>query len=277
MSRGKILQFRYQAYRRLKVRLGWSDSVVQATSLAVRLLLKDLQNHSDRSARLRELCSELGVRVDDFEEKEFLARTYQLQVIAVYEQLEEFLKALQRESPLSANWDSSGSNEDKLSWFWNNMSLEQRRNSLAVLCKDICNYYRLVRHEFLHSLGSEAKLLSAAEALRVRVRTQPEFGKLDAPSAYSAIGFDDFILFTRSVKCLAAWLCDNLRPSNACIADMILSAYKERYGRPITHLKKHREVERRRNAIKAVLMEFYSIGAEESDEVSLLLIEGPLA
>ena len=269
--------FKYLAFKQLKHTLGQSDAAGEMMALAIRLLVNDLKEHTDKAVRLKELYDGLGIKVDKFDESELLARTYQLQILAVYEQAEEFLKALKRECPHCISWSPQADGEDKLSWFWKNLSSSQKQNEQAKVWKSVCEYYRCVRNEFLHSLGNDKRLENMACELRAEIKLQPELQRLKAPSIYSEIGFDDFILFSRVVKLLSEWLGNCLRPSDEDIAEMLQIIYKEKYGRPITHLKKHRGAKRRENSLKTLLQDTYCLSFNELDSVVNILLRGPLA
>ncbi len=60
-----------------------------------------------------------------------------------------------------------------------------------------------------------------AEELRSRVHESAGYERLLAPNEYAAIGFDDFVLFTRVTKQIGLRLCRVARPTDQEIAEML--------------------------------------------------------
>jgi hypothetical protein len=102
------------------------------------------------------------------------------------------------------------------------------------------------------------------------------FSKLNAPNVYSAVEFDDFILFTRVVKQLAQGLCQSARPTDEEIVKMIM-----RHNETGTHdisfrklIGRNHTPARLRRALAGVLRTLYSLEINEASPIPSHRVRG---
>jgi hypothetical protein len=218
--------FRFPCYRTFKHELGEFDAACEVIELARRELDGQAQASGKPSAYIQGLSEKHKVRVNTFDRAELESRTARFYVVSVHQRLEEFLLDLREAHPSFKDWNMTG-DDDRLTKISRAVSLKR------LLEFDVCQYYRKVRNAAVHSdakvkaakgdpklrqrVEEDAKNREEEEAKRGKKRENPRV-RLNAPSAYDEINFDDFILFSRCAKILAQELCLAVRPENAELA-----------------------------------------------------------
>ncbi len=123
----------------------------------------------------------------------------------------------------------------------------------------ICDYYREVRNQFLHSLQKDAELTAKSLLLRELVKQNQVLVRLEAPQPYRSMGFDDLILFTRAIKELGAHFCECLRPeTDDELAALTIEHYERMSNRKINTLKRY-DIDRRRHAVYSIVSAYCSL------------------
>lgn len=264
--------FVFPAYKRLKHSLGKSDAVSEFTQLSLELLLSELQKASNPNEKLTEISALFGIRVNNFDESMVRNRKAHLDILAVYEIAEDFMRSLRRESKVT--WTDNKQGEDYLTWYWRNLPIASRENERGILLKDLFDYYRRVRNEFMHSKQEAGKLAKSAAALALAKQHVPDFSKLKAPTAYDEIGFDDVVLFTRVTKELGEFLCKCLKPSEKNLPAILEDCYETETGKKLIELRRINDPERRRNAFLSMLKRYFSLNDADATHVVESLLEG---
>src|SRR5262249_31081378 len=200
-----------------------------------------------------------------------LVRLSQLNVVSVYQIAEQVFEEFRDEYPGSAGWKYDGKSEGVLRTIINNVvgKYDQGCKELGALEVDVVEHYRAVRNRFMHTEINDKRVNESAAELRSRVAGSKEYGKLKAPSAYTEMQIDDFILYTRALKKLVERLCIVARPSDKMISEMVQDGKrKENEGINLRKLLRFREGEagkkRMGNAIATILLRQYALGKKEA-------------
>lgn len=247
--------FLFPSFRRLKRELGALDAVSEWIELAVRDFADRV---GERGELLEQMSSKHGVRVNSSELPRVRAHVVAIYLAAVHDRLGEFLLELRLEHPTGDKWDMSG-DESRLTRVTRSVGLER------TLSFEICEYYRAARNALLHHevRKKTGRADLGVASLAARVRSTPEFTKLDAPNPLSRLSFDDFVLFTRCTKILGRELCEAARPT---AAELSAIALKHAQARGLTG-KLAKSPARLSAALSGFLQTEYSLSREEADNI----------
>ena len=254
------MTFLFPCFRQLKRQLGELDAVCECIELAVRELVTQEEAMLDGKLFVSQLSEKHGVRVNRMDAPLLRGHAVHLYLVSVHQGLEDFLLALKREHPSSSSWNMAG-DDDRL-------TRTARAVGLApTLAFDLCQHYREVRNAFVHS-GARASLRDRDD-LRGRVASDTSLASLKAPSTFSSVSFDDFVLFTRSVKAVAKELCEAARPCDATLTKLAVSHARK------TGLQGRlaQNPSRLARAMSSFLQTTYSMTRAEADRIA----EGSLA
>jgi hypothetical protein len=207
--------FRFPCYRDFKFELGQFDAICEMIELARRELEGQAKASNNVVQFIAGLSNKHKVRVNTFDGDELAAQTARFYVVSVHQRFDDFLLDLKKEHPDGHNWNLDGK-EGRL------LKLARAVNFKHTLEFDVCEYYRKVRNGTVHAEARD-KLAKGDDKLRQRVQAgggATSYAKLNAPSAYDEVSFDDFILFSRCAKNLAEQLCIHTRPSPAALVKL---------------------------------------------------------
>jgi hypothetical protein len=211
------------------------------------------------------------VKVDAVDLEALSAQISQYHVVSVHQQFELFLREFRSEHP-NSNWEKV-QGDDLLKSTLQSLGDGYAATGALVgrLEVDVADYYRRVRNKFVHAL-EEKEVLVNAEELRSRVHESAGYDRILAPNEYAAIGFDDFVLFTRVTKQIGLRLCSVARPTDQEIAEM-LSA-KEDHRRSLNRVVRRfrGEPERLTNALATLLRSTFSLETHESEPIIGLIL-----
>ena len=271
--------FRFVAYRDFKLTLGKINAVVEAAELATRKFIQEAERSPNLNSYIQQLSGELGVRVDTLDLVKLRQLMAQFYIVSIHQQFEIFLDNFKKEHP-DAKWkkkDEYGVLENVLRSLPESYDTNVR--SVGRLEFQLAEFYRRVRNNFAHADTGE-KLNADVEKLRSQVKAKGDrCSRLNAPNVYASISFDDFVLFSRTVKEIAVRLCIVARPTNASIVLMLDKLNENKHTSvDFTSLRgRHRDPRRQRNALETLLRSIYSLKKEESTPIIDLLLSGPLA
>lgn len=243
--------FRPPAYRALIKALGESDAAVEWIEVGVREIRRLSETDGGKAAK--KLAAKHGVYVRPIDLDDLRTRCSRLQVLAVYQQTEYFLRAFTRTHPRQVEF-SRDADEDPLSATLSAFKVTPEQ--VGILEVDLFQYYRVVRNLIMHDpQGDQPKTHQRrCENLRACVRNSL-YGTLEAPNPVDKLCFDDFVLFTRFAKQLAANLCATTSPTDdelvACVwnSDLLMKKVRSRSNNR----------QRGENLIAGFLREKYSI------------------
>jgi hypothetical protein len=245
--------------------LGESDAAVEWIEVGVR----KLQAIADKDGfdAIQALASEHGVRVNTVAMDEVRRRCARLELLAVYQQAEHFFRLFRKTHPRSVEFRRD-SDEDVLSATLDSFGV--KASQVGQLEHDVFQYYRIARNLMMHDPeGDQRKTHKRTqEALRKSLEGSA-YAKLDAPNLVDNLCFDDFILFSRALKQLAANLCEATSPTDTELVKVALSddglSSKLRFlgGNP----------GRQANAVASYLRERYSIPSTRAEAVTQLVLD----
>lgn len=271
--------FTLVAFHDFKRTLGKMNAVVECAELAIRKFIHEAETARDRGAFVEWASSEFEVKVDTLDIPLLKQLSAQFHIASVHQEFETFLRnaALElRGVPIPKPQDKSLLESTLVSLLGN---YEKAKDSVGRFEIELAEYYRLVRNGFAHS-AAEGKTRKDVDALRKLVEQHDgTMSKLNAPNAFSAIEFDDFILFTRVVKQLGHNLCRAVRPLDEEIVSMITRLNQT--GHRNVNFKKlkgqSQAPDRLHRALVGLLRTLYSLEESESTPIVELLMNGPLA
>jgi hypothetical protein len=212
------LSFRTPAYRNLIKSLGESDAAVEWIEVAVRELesIADARGYDDVLA----LATKHKIRVDNFPMSEMRRRCSRLELLAVYQQAEEFFRNFRDLHPRKVTYNRN-TNEDILTATLRAFKLTAAQ--VGQLEHDVFQYYRDTRNLITHDPSGEQRKTQQRTQERLReLVSESAYVKLAAPNLLDEISFDDFLLFTRSLKQLAANLCEATTPTDEELAAVVM-------------------------------------------------------
>lgn len=153
-----------------------------------------------------------GVRVSPIDIAQLRHRVARLQILAVYQQAEEFFWIFHRTHPRRVTF-TRRNEEDVLTAVLRTFDITF--DSSGQLEVDLFHCYRLARNLITHSPGADSPDSHRRVCDRLRAAiSQSTYHKLSAPNPLSELQFDDFVLFTRSLKQLASNLCTATAPTD---------------------------------------------------------------
>ncbi len=272
--------FKFPCYKSLNLNMGKLDAGVNCNELAVRRFFREAHAAPDLISYVQSMSGEYGVRVDHVDLETLRLRVSHLYVLSVYQQAEEFFHRFREEHPQASSW---GYNQ-KLSLFENllrNMgpSYKEVRAVVGELEIRIFDYYREIRNRFMHAEANEERadkrLEKVARELREATQERQNYARPSAPNGYQEVSFDDFILFTRTVKRIGRAMCRAGRPTDAGIVRMVERLDEQENSQ--VDLKKHfnryaGKPGRLRNALAGVLFHQFDLDREESESIIDLML-----
>lgn len=200
-------RYRPRSYRELETYLGASDATVEWLEVAVRHLAHE--HTLGGASRLEQLATELGVKVNAIPVERLAARTRSVELLTVAPYVEVFLTEFRREHPRVIR--TRNGDEDLLSYTLDSFGIS--RQSVGEFEYEVVQYYRLVRNHLMHRIKSAQRQEELTIAAELRARRPERYARLDAPNPIERLLFDDFLLFTRTLKLLAQALCNATAPS----------------------------------------------------------------
>jgi hypothetical protein len=201
-------EYRPQCLRDLIRLLGYSDSTIEWSEVAIRHLRAERQAGGEE--RLRELARAYAMHVNPIDLDGVAVRMASLHIVAVQQWVEWFLDEFKREHPRHTRDKKSG--EDSLAFILSAFNITS--NAVGQIECEILEYYRLVRNHLVHNPTAAQRKVHErqGEKIRTRLPSSP-FAKLSAPNPIEALRFDDFVLFTWAAKRFARNLCRHSTPS----------------------------------------------------------------
>jgi hypothetical protein len=250
------MAFRFPCYRDLKQKLGEFDALCECIELATRDLIEHASAAPDQHAYVSGLSRLHGIRVNRVDVPALRPHVARMYILAVYQCLEDFLIGLREEHPQGKQWGMDYY-DDRLTKIGRAVGFNH------TLAFDVCQHYRVIRNATMHPSARDKLRANAVavKALRDRVAQNSSLSTLDAPNSYDAASFDDFVLFTRSIKTLAEELCAAARPSDDELAEMVKAMTVKLAG------KFRNAPERLANARSGFLQTTYSLPKPEADRI----------
>ena len=218
-------------YTKLKTELGASDAINEY----IEVLLRKCEAESLDENAFQQYAVAYGIRVNDISSKEALLSIRRHYIVCVSQHFEFFLKNFQNHlKKYATSYRTKVDGESLLECICSTiLDLNNTENDSYLLFL-LCDYYRLVRNHCAH-IGDTTKVNSVLTELNTRsLDIRKLFPKLNAPSCFEEISFDDFILYSRAVKKLAALLIEKADYNEESIlADIDIKAFMKHKNHPI--------------------------------------------
>lgn len=257
-------QFRSPAYRALVKTLGESDAAVEWIEVGLRELQRI--NTNKGVSAVNELARMHNVCVNYIDFNDLQSRCARLQILAVYQQIEYFLVSFRKTHPRKVEY-SNQSNGDRLSRTLSSFNITSRE--VGQLEVDIFQYYRLTRNLIMHDPEGDQRKTHKRKCKDLQKQVlKSSFKNLSAPNLIEKLCFDDFVLFTRAGKQLAANLCEATSPTD----DELVTYAQDN----VTLNKKIKALSNNRkrciNLVACFFRERFSVSEERSKKLGRLVI-----
>lgn len=258
MSKIVESKFAFKSFKRLKDGLGKFDAVVECNELAIRDLIKRLEESSNKDQLIKELSDNHNVKVNTVNVVVLSARVRQFYILSVMQQAEQFFDEFKREYNSynnSKKWDQKQDGETDLENILRNI-FDSKTRGIEKIGKEIYegfDYYRRIRNRFSHSEERDSDKLDKTCVLlsSYAISYGSNFKSFNCPNLYNEISFDDFLLLTNIVKSIGYTFCCECKPSNETIVQKALSLLKIRKkgGKIIGFMKVKNDEEKIKRAI----------------------------
>lgn len=272
--------FNYPSYKRLELMLGRIDAIAALTELLIKKLLSDASQSGGIESYLPQLAREYRLNLTHVDTELLPLRSTQLQIVSVHQVFAEFLTAFKREHPLSSSWEARREGETPTEHVWRHVIGKRSVVEEAEIELKLCEYYRSARNRFLHTANPKQPKL---ENLRDVVKRHPALKRLDGPSAYQQVKFDDIIIFSRSALGVSRTLCENSLPTDSQIIGMVeaLDGKPAPAGMAAVRLKDYRKFKnnfpRLYQALENLLHALYGVERAKSERIAKELASRLLA
>nr|WP_294873525.1 hypothetical protein [uncultured Pedobacter sp.] len=255
------MAFRLHCNSTLYKDLGKYDAIVEFTEVAVRDFIFEAEKTGDFDEYLETKSVKHKVSVNSVDQSVFRARISHSYILSVYQSAELFLHQFREEHNDLYNKDW------KLDSTTDNLLVKTIRqissiSSATAIIGDhrlaIFNYYRLIRNKYSHDRISKDKINQVHLSLNAfSSKIEEDYSGLKAPNDIDNISFDDFILFSRTIKDIADKISEIVTPSNEQLCDY--------YIRKDLYKNISQNKERRINAIKGHMREYFGIEIEQAN------------
>lgn len=218
-------------YTTLKTELGASDAVNEY----IEVLLRKCESESLEESSFQHYSEKFGIRVNDVSSKEALSSIRRYYIVCVSQHFESFLKSFQNHLKEYAIVYRPKTDGEALLTCICSAILDLKNTATdSYLLYLLCDYYRLIRNHSAH-IGNTTNLNGVFAELNTRRADLGRlFPRLNAPSSFDEINFDDFILYSRAAKRLGSILIDKAEYNiDRIIADIDLKSFMKYKNDPL--------------------------------------------
>ncbi len=261
------MAFRFFCVTELYRNLGKHDAFVEFAEIAIRDFIANFEENStinDFDIFLQKKSNLHSIKVDTIDKTLYKSRIAQGYIFSVYQTFELFLRKLKTEhiELYRQNWNLNDSSDSLLIKILHKISNSTTNitDSIGKHRIEIYEYYRLVRNKYAHehiNLDKLSKKHNKVSLFKLDIENDYKFKNI--PNQFGNINFDDFILFTRTVKDIADNICNSLNPD-----DEIFISY-------LKHVKMFKGLannpKRRYNAIISFLNNKYGLTKERAKQI----------
>jgi hypothetical protein len=212
------IPFIYPSYRLLAHRLGATDGLASAITMATRHFLDHSSHRDDKQEFGLMLAKRYRISTRYIDLDTLFSHMIGLLMVATSKYMEDFFDRFRQEQQaIGRTWRNKEKGESELKMALSCISggFVANKEKIGSERYELLEYYRTVRNSSAHS-GVESRRLCAdfKNVQRYRQTIENEFG-LEAPNRYDALTFHDHLLYTRLVKYLATDLCRLAPPETA--------------------------------------------------------------
>jgi hypothetical protein len=214
--------FIYPCFYDLRDNLGGIDATIETIETAIREFAARYELSSQKDQFLKLAAQNHRIVLNHVDWGKLPNHAAYLYIISVYQQADWFFDALRKQHPNGGSWPGKPEGESVLSYTLSRFGPDAEKR-VSPWLKNLFEYYRLVRNRFTHPNKDDQGWKKQLASVLNRIDTIKGFYSVEAPNEYQNISFDDYVLFTRSVKDLALEICDVARPDDDQFAQMLLS------------------------------------------------------
>lgn len=195
-------------YNKLKTDLGLSDAVNEY----IEVLVRKFESEPLSEAEFQKIATNYDIKVNDVSVDDAISKIRGYYLVSTYQILEAyFIELNDYLNKYSTAFRKRYDGESMLKYVCCRLIDMQRVNDEAYVHYLICDYYRLMRNYIAH-VEDKHKIKNVYLAVQTRQSEIAEmFPKLVAPNSVDQIGFDDFVLYSRSAKRLAKILFEKIQ------------------------------------------------------------------
>jgi hypothetical protein len=261
-------KFRLACYLDLKHQLGEIDAAAECLELAMREFVEISRGFGSPTAFVQELSRKHGIRVDVFDLDRFIRQAAALRLIGVTQAFEVFLDTLIEDHPRIRSREGRNTGETLLDFVIRKLDLstEVRRDLKKSLDYRLYSYYRRVRNDVAHQAPKATALRGSnptLEELRAASAYNNDYAHLAAPNGVRHLTFDDYVLFTRAAKNLAAQLCQAGTLTEPEIIEWLTK-----------HRSKRGSIRRQENSMKTLLRISFGVDHQLAEQLAKRIIDG---
>jgi len=266
------MAFRLNCISKLYKNLGRYDAIVEFTEISIRDFINRAQQANGFDNYLQTKSIQHNIRVNTVDQAVFRARISHSYILSVYQTAELFLHQFREEHNdlYNSNWTLDDTRDNILLKTIRKVSaITPATNQIGAHRLAIFNYYRVVRNKYSHDRISETRVDREFQNInQFRAQIQNDYQGIVAPNEFDSTSFDDFILFSRTIKDISDRLNELIIPTNNQIRDYYLR--KDMFN------EFNEDLERKKNALKGHMRSYFGIEQQQMDEIINLLFV-PLA
>jgi hypothetical protein len=201
-------RFGISFYNRLKLELGEIDASAACLELAMREFIAASTLSANPTTFIQTLSSKHGIRVDVFDTAFFMRRGSALRIIGITQAFEGFLDRMIENHPRIGNRDGRRGDETLLNFVVRKLDVPKHVAASFTYGLDykLYSYFPLLRKGIAHPTHPTAASASLIE-LQNATAADTRYVRLAAPNSAHGLNFDDYVLFSRASKSVAAQLC----------------------------------------------------------------------
>lgn len=266
------MAFRLNCVSELYKNLGRFDAIVEFTEISIRDFIYQADQSGDFDNYLQAKSTQHNIRVNTIDKSVYRARISHSYILSVYQTAELFIHQFREEHIDLYNkiWVLDDTKDNILIKTIRKISaINPATISIGAHRLAIFNYYRVVRNKYSHDRISETRVDQEFQNVnQFTTQIQTDYSGLVAPNDFDNISFDDFILFSRTIKDISYKLNDLVSPKNEEIRDY----YKHK-----DFFKELNENQtRKENALKGHMLSNFGI-EEDQANIIINLLTVPLA
>lgn len=242
-------------YNKLKKDLGLSDAVNEYIEVLVRKFAFEALSETE----FQKIAALYNIKVNDISVDDAISKIRRYYIVSIYQIQENFFISLNDYlNRYAKGYREKKDGESMLKYLCYRLLDMQKVNDEPYLYYLICDYYRLVRNYVVH-IEDTRKIDNAYSVVKERsADISDRFQKLAAPNNIGEIAFDDFVLYSRSLKKLAKKLLDEVQYDLDKVAESIdFRKYSKQANSPDSI----------RNSIKFELQISFRLNSEETNYV----------
>jgi hypothetical protein len=260
-------RFGLSFYNQLKRELGEIDASAACLELAMREFISASRQSSSPTTFIQKLSGKHGVRVDVFDIGLFVRRGSALRIIGVTQAFEGFLEKFLESHPRIQNRKGRQDDETLLNFVVRKLGLSSVVAAAFTDAFDyrLYTYYRQLRNGIAHQTQQPqtSAAVPSLQALQKDTANDARYIRLSAPNTADHLTFDDYVLFSRAAKAIAARLCEISGLSEPEIMEW-LEMHRDRSG----------SIKRQANNVRTLLRVAFGLdpGSAEKFVINLNLV-----